>query len=159
MFSSFSFSSFKKKQNDFQLIYMSPLQLPDSHTLSDLYQMLQSSLFHSISFPPLQTPCSFGTAFERLTWLNYLFPLVRKCFVQNTVKPIYVSRHYCFTESIRNVPEGYLIEVVADFTITVFAVKMSNLSAMDSWDSASTWHGKCMTKHSIFCLWSEHLSS
>lgn len=154
MFSGFSFSSvfffFKKP---FQLIYMSSLQLPDSHTLSDMYQMLQSSSFHSILFPLLWIPSSFGIAFERLTWLNYLFPLVKKCFVQNTVKLIYVSRHYCFTESIRNVPEGYLIEVVADFMVAVFAVKMSNLPTVPETqlplDMENAWWG---TAYSVFDL-------
>lgn len=51
---------------------------------------------------------------------NVFFPkhsLVKKC----------LSALLFYLKTIRNIPDLYLIEVVADFIVAVFAVKMSNL--------------------------------
>lgn len=63
-----------------------------------------------------------------------------------------------YLKSTRNIPELYLIEVVADFMVAVFALTMSNLPVTDPWNLVSSWHGKCVMKRCIFWLWSEHLS-
>lgn len=103
--------------------------------------------------------------------------IIQKCFSITPVTQVFVPRGenvFCPKhslvnkcpwvllfdfKSIRIIPELCLIEVVADFIVVVFAVKMSNLPVTDPWNLVSTWHGKCMMKYCIFWLWSEHVSS
>lgn len=68
---------------------------------------------------------------ERLMPLNHLFPLVKICPKYSFAKKCLWALMF-YLKSIRNDPELYLIEVVSDFMVAVFAVKVSNLPATNS---------------------------